>query len=159
MQHCSNEEYALENLDEIFDGYEDVRRKLDKLSDYHHSLANLMPAPVGFNGSKSHDGKGRYNRDNDMPDIYYKRSEKDFSQIYQWINENMERYSLQVFREFESYCEDGHANEPVTDDPVELLPFERSVDNAIVCIEYRSMKLMNMFCKRPYTDKYLKKYM
>lgn len=159
MQHCSNEEYALENLDEIFDGYEDVRRKLDKLADYHHSLANLMPAPVGFNGSKSHDGKGRYNRDNDMPDIYYKRSEKDFSHMYQWINENMERYSLQVFREFESYCEDGHANEPVTDDPVELLPFERSVDNAIVCIEYRSMKLMNMFCKRLYTDKYLKKYM
>ncbi len=141
----ADEEYALENLDEIFDGFEDIRRKLDKLADYHHCLANLMPAPVGFNGSRSHDGKGRYNRDNDMPDIYYKRAEKDFPQMYRWINENMEDYSLQIFREYESYCEDGHANLPVTDDPVELLPFERSVDNAITCIEWRAMKLFNKY--------------
>ena len=149
-ERCSNEEYALENLDEIFNGYEDIRCKLDKLADYHHSLANLMPAPVGFNGSKSHDGKGRYNRDNDMPDIYYRRAEKDFPQMYRWINENMEKYSLQVFREFESYCEDRHANIPVTDDPVELLPFERSVDNAIACIERRSIQLINKLHNHPY---------
>lgn len=139
----ADEEYALENLDEIFDGYEDIRRKLDKLADYHHCLANLMPAPVGFNGTRTHDGKGNYTRDNDMPDIYYKRSEKDFPQMYQWINENMEAFSLQIFREYESYCEDGHSNIPVTDDPVELLPFEWSIDNAIACIEWRAMKVFN----------------
>ena len=63
--------------------------------------------------------------------------------MYRWINENMEAFSLQIFREYESYCEDGHANIPVTDDPVELLPFEWSIDNAIMCIEWRSMKLFN----------------
>ncbi len=144
---CTNEEYILANLDEIFDGYEKIRRKLDKLADYHHCLANLMPAPVGFNGSRSHDGKGNYLRDNDMPDIYYKRAEKDFPQMYQWINDHMEDYSLQIFKEYESYCTDGHANEPVSDDPVELLPFERSVDNAITCIEWRAMKILNNCCR------------
>ena len=139
----ADEEYVLENLDEIFDEYEDIRRKLDKLADYHHCLANLMPAPVGFNGTRTHDGKGNYTRDNDMPDIYYKRSEKDFPQMYQWINENMEAFSLQIFREYESYCEDVHSNIPVTDDPVELLPFEWSIDNAIACIEWRAMKVFN----------------
>ena len=82
-----------------------------------------------------------------MPDIYFKRAEKDFPQMYQWINENMDALSLQVFEEYESYSEDGYANEPVTDDPVELLPFEYSVDNAISCIEYRSMKLFNRMHK------------
>ena len=144
----ADERYALKNLDEIFDGYEDIRRKLDKLADYHHCLANLMPAPVGFNGSRSHDGKGRFNRDNDMPDIYYKRAETVFPDMYRWINDNTENYSLQIFSEFESYCEDGHANEPVSDDPVELLPFEWSVDNAIACIEWRAMKVFNKYNNR-----------
>ena len=143
-----NEEYALANLDEIFDGYEGIRRNLDKLADYHHSLANMMPAPVGLNGSRSHDGKGNFLRDNDMPDIYYKRAEKDFPQMYRWINDHMEDYSLQIFKEYESYCSDGHANAPVSDDPVELVPFEHSVDNAIACIEWRAMKVFNSYCKR-----------
>ncbi len=147
-ERCTNEEYALECLDEIFDGYEGIRRKLDKLADYHHCLANLMPAPVGFNGSRSHDGKGNFLRDNDMPDIYYKRAEKDFPQMYRWINDHMEDYSLQIFKEYESYCSDGHANAPVSDDPVELVPFEHSVDNAIACIEWRAMKVFNSYCKR-----------
>lgn len=148
LKHWENEEYALEFIDEIFDGYERIRKKLDKLADYHHCLANLMPAPIGFNATGSHDGKGNPDRDNGMPDIYYKRAERDFPGMYQWINENMERYSLQFFKEYESYCEDGHANEPVSDDPVELVPFEHSVDNAIACIEWRAMKVYNYYCKR-----------
>lgn len=152
-ERCADEEYALEYLDEIFEGYEEIRRKLDKLADYHHCLANLMPAPVGFNGSKSHDGKGNFLRDNDMPDVYYKRAVNDFPQVYRWINENMETLSLQFFTEYESYCEDRHANEPVTDDPVELVPFERSVDNATACIEKRAMKIFDRYCrvKKPET--------
>ncbi|MCR5406837.1 MAG: hypothetical protein K6E88_08625 [Lachnospiraceae bacterium] len=147
QERWDREEYALDNLDEIFDGYEEIRSKLDKLADYQYCLANLMPAPVGFTGSRYHDGKGNFYRDNDMPDIYFKRAEKDFPQMYQWINENMDALSLQVFEEYESYSEDGYANEPVTDDPVELLSFEYSVDNAISCIEYRSMKLINRMHK------------
>ena len=110
-----------------------------------------MPAPVGFTGNRSNDGKGNRERDNDLPDIYYKRAENDFPLMRKWIDENMEKYSLQVFCEYESYCEDCHADEPVTDDPVELIPFERSVDNAIACIEYRSMKMFNRFYKRVIT--------
>ena len=68
--------------------------------------------------------------------------------MYLWINENMDRYSLQFFTEYESYCEDGHAQEPVSDDPVELIPFEWSVDNAIACMEWRAMKLFNRYQKR-----------
>ena len=33
------------------------------------------------------------------------------------------------------------------DDEIELLPFERSVDNAIACIEWRAMKIFNNCCK------------
>ena len=137
-----------DSLDYIFDGYEGIRRKLDKLADYQYCLANLMPVPVGFIGSRSYDGKGNRTRDNGMPDLYYKRARNDFPRIRQWIDENMEKYSLEVFREYESYCEDGHADDPVTDDPVDWVPFERSIDNAIACIEYRSMKMINMFYKR-----------
>ena len=146
-----DESFIKDNLDFVFDGYEEVRSKLDKLADYQFCLANLMPAPVGFTGSRSNDGKGNRERDNDLPDIYYKRAENDFPLMRKWINENMEKYSLQVFCEYESYCEDCHADEPVTDDPVELIPFERSVDNAIACIEYRSMKMFNRFYKRAIT--------
>ena len=84
----------------------------------------------------------------DMPDIYYKRSEKDFPLMYQWINVHMEDYSLQIFKEYESYCRDGQAKEPVSDDPVEWVPFEYSVDNAIACIEWRAMKIFNRWYER-----------
>ncbi len=147
-EHRSDMAHALHDLEYLFDGNERLRKKLDKLADYHHCLANLMPAPVGFNASSAYDGKGRCDRDNDMPDIYYKRAKKDFPDMYLWINENMDRYSLQFFTEYESYCEDGHAQEPVSDDPVELIPFEWSVDNAIACIEWRAMKLFNRYQKR-----------
>ena len=143
-----HEELISDNLDQIFDGYEDLRGKLDKLADYQHCLANLMPAPAGFAQSRMFDGKGNRNRDNDMPDIYYDRAKSDLPHMRQWIDDNMEKYSLQIFCEYESCCEDGSADEPVTDDPVELVPFERSIDNAIACIEYRAMKMINRFHKR-----------
>ncbi len=140
-EHWDNEEYALEYLDDIFEGYEGIRHKLDKLADYHYSLANLMPAPAGFAYSRSLDGKGNPRRDNDMPDLYYRRAEKDFPQMFKWINDNMDAFSLQVFREYDSECEDGCANEPVSDDPVEWVPFERSIDDALACIERRAERI------------------
>lgn len=73
------------------------------LADRQHCIANFMPAPKGFNGwknkFKNHPGKGEYTRDNDFPDIYYLRAEKEFPEMYKWINCNLERYSLQVFHE------------------------------------------------------------
>ena len=52
-----HEELISDNLDQIFDGYEELRGKLDKLADYQHCLANLMPAPAGFAQSRLFDGK------------------------------------------------------------------------------------------------------
>ena len=138
------EEYVIQNIDTVFEGYPIIRTKLDRLADYHHSLANFMLAPIGFNGSPSHDGKGNFFRDNDMPDVYYKRAEVDFPEMYQWINNHMEEYSLQCFKEFESYLVDKAANVvlDVTND-AELTKFEKSIDNAITCIEQRAENLWN----------------
>lgn len=67
------------------------------LADRQHCIANFMPAPRGFNGYKNHPGKGEYCKDNDLPDIYYKRAKVEFPSMYNWINKNMERYSLELF--------------------------------------------------------------
>ncbi|MCR4674841.1 MAG: hypothetical protein K5675_07510 [Lachnospiraceae bacterium] len=143
------EENVIQNIDAVFEGYSSIRTKLDRLADYHHSLANFMPAPVGFNGNRSHDGKGNYFRDNDMPDVYYKRAEADFPEMYQWINDYVEEYSLQFFNEFESYLIDGKANLAldVTNDE-ELVLFEKSIDNAIACIEQRADNLWKHMMKQ-----------
>ena len=138
-----NEKNILENLNTIFYGYENVRFLLDKLANYQHSMANLMPAPIGFNGSKSHDGKGNYKKDNDMPDIYYLRAKYDFPEMYKWINDKMELYKLSFFRDYESGFSDGVANVSIrSDEEIELLI--KSIINAIDCIEKRAGKLAKM---------------
>lgn len=136
------EEYAFAHLEEMFEGYDATREKLDRLAEYHHSLANLMPAPCGFNGSFGHDGKGNFLRDNDMPDVYYRRAKQDFPQMYRWIQENMDSLCLQFFQEYESYLKDKEAKRPVSvDNKEEVQQFEKSVENAILCIEERGERL------------------
>ena len=65
-----NEKNMIDNLDMIFGEDENLRSLFDRLANYQHSMANLMPAPIGFNGSQSHDGKGNYERDNDKNTIH-----------------------------------------------------------------------------------------
>lgn len=137
-----SEKEVLNNLDKIFNGYEDVKKLLDKLADYHHSLANFMPAPYGFNGSASHDGKGQHDRDNDMPDVYYKRAEKEFPYMYKWINNNIDKYCLHFFKKYKSNLSDGIANSPLdikNNDDMEK--YKESIRNAIRCIEERAKYL------------------
>lgn len=74
------------------------KEEFDKLADRHHCVANFMPAPKGFNGSCFYHGKGEYNYDNDFPDVYYKRAEREFPRMFKWINDNMDKYCLQLFR-------------------------------------------------------------
>lgn len=92
----------------------DHKKTFDTLADMQHSIANIMPAPKGFNGwesrLQSHPGKGEYDRDNDFPDIYYLRAKEDFPNIYDWINDHMVEYSLQCFKEFKTPWKDRHAN-------------------------------------------------
>lgn len=80
------------------------------LADRQHCIANFMPAPKGFNGYRNHPGKGEYYKDNDFPDIYYKRAKDAFPDMYNWINENKERYSLELFSIQITPWENGKAN-------------------------------------------------
>jgi len=86
------------------------KKEFDLLADRQHSIANFMPAPKGFNGWAKNCGKGEYNQDNDFPDIYYKRAENEFPDMYEWIQNNMELYSLEVFKEKITPWENGKAN-------------------------------------------------
>lgn len=133
------ESEALEKLDEIFEGYEELKNLFDEFADLQHSLANFMPAPCGYNGSINQDGKGNYARDNDMPDIYYKRSELDFPHIYKWINENMDKYCLQFFEDYKSPWSDGNANNPVKE--IDNESFAKSIQDAKQCIKNRAHQL------------------
>lgn len=135
------EKYIYENMDKIFKGYEDFKELFEKLSDYHHSLANFMPAPIGFNGSFNHDGKGNFLKDNDFPDIYYKRAKDDFKEKYDWINEHMELLSLDFFKEYKSFFENKRANTIDLTDEKQKENFKKSIENAITSIEKRAKQL------------------
>lgn len=140
---------ALNNLNSIFEGYEELKSLLDKLANYQHCLANFMPAPIGFNGSKTHDGKGAFDRDNDMPDLYYQRALKDFPKMFLWINQNLEQYCLDFFTEFNSNLIDRYANKPVNvDSNDEINQFEGSIKSAINCIEKRANSLSQRMKRR-----------
>lgn len=144
-----NEKYALNNLEELFVEYDSLKSKLDKLANYHHSLANFMPAPFGFNGSKYHDGKGNIMRDNDMPDLYYKRAELDFPKMYEWINDKMAPFSLRFFKGYNSFLTDRNASKPVEIfNKIEMANFETSVTDAIKCIEMRAEELFEKMKSR-----------
>ena len=142
-------------LDVLFQGYEEVFDLLNEFADLHHSLANMMPAPKGFNGYSftnkysgepvNFDGKGNYNRDNDMPDIYYKRAKSDFSDIYQWIIDNKGKYCLDFFEEYKSPWVDGGANCALDlNDKNAVLNFKKAIADSIGCIYKRSVQLYNL---------------
>ena len=145
-------EETMKIIDDTFAGFgrsypehDGLREKLDKLADYHHSLANFMPAPDHFRVTKLYDGKGRVDQDNDMPDLYYERAETKFPEKYQWINENMDRFALGAFKDFKSYLKNGEANEPLDfDNPDRVAEFEKSIDSAIDCLEKRAEELWDL---------------
>lgn len=130
---------VMENYDEIFKGFEGLEDKFNELAELHHSFANIMPAPKGLNGYPGHDGKGRYNEDNDFPDIYYKRAERQFPEIYKWINENKEKYALDFYSKFDSGLENKKANMIEGEDQYEKI--EKIVDDMILHIKSRANKL------------------
>ena len=142
-------------LDVLFQGYEEVFDLLNEFADLHHSLANMMPAPKGFNGysftnkysgeTVNFDGKGNYYSDNDMPDIYYKRAKSDFPDIYQWILDYKEKYCLDFFEEYKSPWVDRGANRVLNlNDKNAVLNFKKAIADAIGCIYKRSLQLYNL---------------
>lgn len=99
---------SLDKGEEIF--LPEHKEEFDKLADRHHCVANFMPAPKGFNGYGDHHGKGDYDYDNDFPDVYYKRAEKEFPPMFEWINDNMDKYCLQLFQSEITGWENRKAN-------------------------------------------------
>lgn len=150
-------------LDVLFQGYEEVFDLLNEFADLHHSLANMMPAPKGFNGysytnkysgeTVNFDGKGNYFRDNDMPDIYFKRAKSDFPDIYQWIFDNKEKYCLDFFEEYKSPWVDRGANCALNlNDKNAVLNFKKAIADAIGCIYKRSVQLYNLMLSQQEND-------
>lgn len=117
------------------------------LADRQHCIANFMPAPKGFNSCKNkygyHPGKGEYKRDNDFPDIYYSRAKKEFPEMYLWINDNMEKYSLQIFREKITSWKDRQAHfQGMKNKPNEETVF-KIADKMCTLLELRASKVYN----------------
>ncbi len=146
------EYYVHKNLDTIFSGHDEIRSLLNKLSDLHHSLANFMPAPRGFNfvPQSNPAGKGSYENDNDMPDLFYLRvnnDDKGAGRFSKWITENKEAFCLQFFDEYKSSLHLGYADlagPSRTDLAMDTLPaFVEDLNGAIKTIEKRASVLWN----------------
>ncbi len=137
------------DLEALFKGYEDLLELLNEFADLHHSLANMMPAPLGFNGSNSYDGKGNCNRDNDMPDLYYQRAKEEFPHQYQWINDHIDEYCLRFFLEYQSPWVDGEANRPLDlSDDTALRNYKHAIFSAIECLYKRAIWLYALTLKK-----------
>lgn len=134
------------SLEKLFEGFSDIKELLDKLADLHHCLANMMPAPRGYNGTnKGYDGKGNWERDNDMPDIYYQRSQYDFPDMFSWINSHIDDYCLSFFTEYKSPWGDRTANKRLDlKNSDEVFKYKKAIKTAISCIEKRAKYLLNL---------------
>ena len=130
------------DLAALFKGYEDLLGLLNEFADLHHCLANMMPAPRGYNGTDFYDGKGNCKRDNDMPDLYYQRAREEFPHHYQWINDHIEEYCLKFFLDFRSPWVDGEANQALDlSDNNALAKYKSAILNVIQCLYKRAIEL------------------
>lgn len=88
------------HLDEIFQGYDDLKLLFDRFFDLMYSFSNFMPAPKYFNGSKYKKGKGTWKLNSDYPSIYYANLEDCDSDIFNregmkiWIDSVMDEYRI-----------------------------------------------------------------
>lgn len=88
------------HLDEIFEGYSDLRSLFDRFFDLMYSFSNFMPVPKYFNGSKYKKGKGTWKLNNDYPSIYYANLEDCNSGIFNredtktWLDSVMDEYRI-----------------------------------------------------------------
>ena len=88
------------HLDDIFDGYSDLKSLFDRYFDLMYSFSNLMPVPKYFNGSQYKNGKGTWVLNKDYPSIYYANLEDCNSEIYhreemkEWIDSVKDNYRV-----------------------------------------------------------------
>jgi len=88
-----------DNLNQIFDGYSDLKILFDSFSDKMYCFANLMPVPKEYNLLK-----GDYNKSNDYPYFFYENLCKkiiDNENIFSWINDNFDDMYIRKIFELE----------------------------------------------------------
>ncbi len=138
--------YSLFSDGSLFEAFtnderDDLAVAFDKLGDYHHSLANFMPAPMCLNYRK-----GNYKTCNDMPDLFYKLTSDndDMNWIRSWIDRYKDEYGLQFFTEFNSGLSVGWTNNKgslVLEDEDGRQSYIALVLSAVKCIENRASYL------------------
>lgn len=95
------------HLDEIFNGYSDLKSFFNRYFDLMYSFSNMMPVPKYFNGSDNKNGKGTWELNKDYPSIYYKNLEDGVSSIdnvkemKKWLDENMKKYRIEQMYKLE----------------------------------------------------------
>lgn len=88
------------HLDDIFDGYSDLKSLFDRYFDLMYSFSNLMPVPKYFNGSQDKNGKGTWKLNKDYPSVYYANLQDCNSGIYyrekmkKWIDSVKDNYKI-----------------------------------------------------------------
>lgn len=93
------------HLDEIFEGYSDLKSLFDRFFDLMYSFSNLMPVLKNFNGSKDKKGKGTWTLNKDYPSIYYANLKDCNSGIYErekmkkWLDDVMDEYKIKEMYE------------------------------------------------------------
>lgn len=127
-------------LDDIFNGYEDLRKLFDRYFDLMYSFSNFMPVPHGFNGSEKIIGKGNWKLNKDYPLLYKENLQDKNSKIYKkeemkkWLNENMEKYKIKDMYNLEPPYP---INEYYGYNDVKLQPLKNFIKKAIRLIEDR----------------------
>lgn len=95
------------HLDDIFNGYSDLKLLFDSYFDLMYSFSNLMPAPKYFNASENKKGKGTWKLNNDYPSLYYRNLIDENSGVYDrekmksWIDGIMKRYRISAMYQLE----------------------------------------------------------
>ena len=98
--------WILKNYKKLECNFPEIFKRFDTMSDRQHCLANMIPVPTDFKSSGNRDGKGNFREDNDMPDLFYQRSEEvplhsiKYENCKEWIDDHSYQLSLQEFTAF-----------------------------------------------------------
>ena len=127
-------------LDDIFKGYEYLRKLFDRYFDLMYSFSNFMPVPCGFNGNRYIKGKWDWKLNKDYPSLYLKNLNDETSSIdnretnKKWLEENMEKYKIRDMYKLEPPYK---INEHYGYDDTKLPLLTKFIEKAIILIENR----------------------
>lgn len=76
-----------------------LREQFDVFANFMYCFSNLIPVPIGYNGSTGKIGKGTYEDNNDYPYFYYCSLQKRKAPMLDWVDKNLVKYHLRGFYE------------------------------------------------------------